>query len=93
MSEIASLSETVEKSIMDYFAANGGGFPMGFVCIVDFAADSGETQLLIAKQSGQPTHRSMGLAAYLDLWFKDDAQRIWAHAGSCDCDEDDDEDE
>jgi len=90
MSEIASLSETLEKSIMDWSAANGGAFPMGFVCIVDFAAESGENQLFIAKQPGQATHRSMGLASYLDLWFKDDAQRVWA-AQDCECDEDEHE--
>ena len=99
MSEIASLSETLEKTIMDYCAAHGGGFPMGFLCIVDFADVDGENSLMIAKQSGQATHRSIGLATYLDLWFRDDAQRAMAMYGApCsdpDCDNcvDDDEDE
>ena len=93
MSEITSLSATMEKAILDYFAANGGGFPMGFVCIVDFASEDGESKLLIAKQSGQPTHRSMGLASYLDLWFKDDAQLNWSRSAAYYHIEDDDEDE
>lgn len=92
MSEIVSLSETLERAILDYCAANGGGFPMGFVAIVDFAAESGENQMLIAKQPGQSIVRSMGLSGYADLWFRDDAQRTWAHQ-DCDCHPDDDEDE
>jgi hypothetical protein len=91
MSEPVSLSVALEKTIMDWGAANGGAFPMGYVAIIDFAAESGENQMVIAKQAGQPTVRSMGLASYLDLWFKDDAQRVWAHAETCDCDEDDDD--
>ena len=90
MSEIASLSETLEKTILDYCATNGGGFPMGYVCIVDFANAEGENQMFIAKQPGQATVRSMGLASYLDLWFKDDAQRTWAHS-EFDCDGDDED--
>jgi len=88
MSEVASLSETIEKTILDWSATNGGGFPMGFICIVDLADESGQNNLFIAKQPGQATHRSIGLASYVDLWFKDDAQRIWAHAAECDCGED-----
>jgi hypothetical protein len=97
MSEKLSLSEMLEKTMLDYFADNGGGFPMGFLAIVDFAAESGENRIIVAKQQGQPTVRSMGLAAYLDTWYKDDAQRTWASLTrvSCDCDDcrDDDEDE
>jgi hypothetical protein len=100
MSEIASLTETLEKTIMDYCADHGGGFPMGFLCIVDFADADGENSLMIAKQPGQATHRSIGYATYLDLWFKDDAQRAMTiYASTChdpDCDncvDADDEDE
>jgi hypothetical protein len=88
MSEVLSLSETLEKTILDWCAANGGGFPLGFACIVDFAAESGGNELYIAKQPGQPTHRSMGLASYMNLWFQDDAQRIWAHVGCSECEDD-----
>ena len=91
MSETNSLSEALEKTILDWCAANGGGFPMGFVCIVDFAAESGENNLYIAKTPGQATHRSMGLAQYASLWFQDDAQRIWAHVGCAECEDDEDE--
>jgi hypothetical protein len=82
MSESLSLSQAIEAAAANWFAANGGGIPMGYLTIIDYLNDAGERKLLIAKAPGQPIHTSMGLAAYLDHWYRDDATRTWAHEWS-----------
>lgn len=75
--ESPTLNELIQKTVFDYCIANGGGFPAAMVCAVDWIDDEGVATLTVAEFDNQPTHRSLGLTAYLDQWFRDDAQRQW----------------
>lgn len=77
MSSDSSLAVKVEAAIQEWCSENGGGFPLGFVIALDYVNTNGDNALLISAPDGQPTHRSLGLATYLDLWFRDDAQNSW----------------
>lgn len=77
MAESTTLAEAVDKAVLDFFAKNGGGFPVAYVFALDFVNPEGKAALVVCEQDSQPTHRSLGLAAYLDTWYRDDAQRLW----------------
>lgn len=73
----ASLRDTIADAIADWAAANGGGFPTAFVFAVDFADEDGGNSLFICEMEKQSIQRSMGLATYLDAWYRDDAVNLW----------------
>lgn len=72
-----SLRDAVVAAIQDWAASNGGGFPTAFVFAVDYVDSDGENVLLISEMENQSTQRSMGLATYLDAWYRDDAVNLW----------------
>lgn len=73
MSESPTLRECIEAAVGDWCASTGGGMVTAFVGAVEYIGEDGATMLCIATPAGQPTHRSMGLAKYLDAWFEEDA--------------------
>ena len=58
------------------------------ICAVDWIDGDGVNTLSVAEPEGQPTHRSLGLVTYLDVWFRDDAKRQWLMAMDLDGDDD-----
>lgn len=86
-----TLGEAIQECIENWCASNGGGMTLGFLAIVDRIDESGETVLTLSRAPQQPVHRSLGLAAYLQEWYRDDAQtQMLTAAGVFDRDEDDD---
>lgn len=85
-----SLGEAIRNTVRNFFAEEEGGFAIAFVCAVDFISGDGESRLMISEMDEQPIHRSLGLANYLDAWYRDDAQMQWAGLWSQGATEDDD---
>lgn len=76
----ATLGETINDAISGWCLSNGGGFPIAFVCALDFIDAEGKPNIIVTTMDDQPTHRSMGLSTYLDAWYRDDAESLWAEA-------------
>lgn len=77
MTDDISLGTAIVNAVQEWTANHGGGFPLGFVAALEYVNSDGEPMLVVAADAEQPTHRSLGLAAYLDLWYRDDAQSSW----------------
>jgi hypothetical protein len=84
MSEVASLSETLEKAILDWCSANDGGFPMGFVCIVNLSDGGGENELRICTPEHQSMTTNLGLVGFAKLGYEAEAQASWMGCSGCD---------
>lgn len=90
MTELPSLSEVIDAAIGERCSQGEGGFPVAYIVAVEMVNADGQVQMLVTTSPGQPTYRSMGLAAYAGAWFADDAQKVWADWGTGDNDSDDD---
>lgn len=69
-----SLRDVIQEAV-DQFVMEHGGFITGYVCMVEGINTEGEKGITVAQQENQMTHTSLGMAAYLTEWFKDDAIR------------------
>lgn len=78
MSELPPLSEVIDAAIGERCAQGSGGFPVAYIVAVEMVNEDGQVQMLVTTSPGQPTYRSMGLAAYAGAWFADDAQKVWS---------------
>ena len=76
----------------EYVAQIGGGMVTGFLVGLEFIDPGGEYRIAAGHPLDQPTFRSMGLAAYLDEWLRDDARQEMGTAirAALDAVEDDD---
>ena len=79
-----SLRDVIQEAVDEFVVSQNGGFITGFVCLVEGINSEGEKGITIAHAENQMTHTSMGMAAYLTEWFKDDAilefETCWAQA-------------
>ena len=80
MADAKTLAEVIDAAIHSWLADNGGGFPIAYVMSLDYVNSEGKSMLFIGDMDDQPTHRSLGLVAYADAWFRDDALMTWQAA-------------
>ena len=73
-----TLGDAINDAVSAWCVGNGGGFPIAFVCALDFIDTDGKPNIIVSTMDEQPTHRSMGLSTYLDAWYRDDAVNLWA---------------
>lgn len=68
-----SLRDAIAETISQWCLENGE-FPVAWISVVDL---SGKEHPDVSQMNDQPTHRSLGLSAYVDEWFRDDARNTW----------------
>lgn len=74
------LQDYLNDAIAHYCADNGLGIPSAFVYCVSRIDENGSPVLTIGDSEGQQTWQSLGLVAYMQEWFKDDATQQIAAA-------------
>ena len=66
------LGDAIRATVDDWCIRNGG-MAVAFIAAVDYIDADGVPSLVTTCPGEQPTHRSMGLAAYLTEWCRDEA--------------------
>ena len=74
MSEKPTLQEVLSEAIHAYCSQDGFGIPVGFIYCVSRIAENGQQVLTLGSNEDQPTHMSLGMAAYLTKNFEMDAE-------------------
>ena len=67
-----TLQDAIRTAVDDWCIRNGG-MAVALIAAVDLIGPDGAPLLSVTQMSDQPTHRSMGLTAYLTEWYRDDA--------------------
>ena len=74
MSEKPTLQEVLSEAIHAYCSQDGFGIPVGFIYCVSRIAENGQQVLTLGSNEDQPTHMSLGMAAYLTKNFEMDVE-------------------
>lgn len=74
MTEKITLQQVLSEAIHAYCSQDGFGIPVGFIYCVSRIAENGQQVLTLGCNEEQPTHMSLGMAAYLTKNFEMDAE-------------------
>lgn len=68
-----NLNDVIFRTLSNFMAeCDNPGMVTGFVMAVEAVMGDGSQAVFTAFPTTQPPHRGLGLAGYLDAWFRDD---------------------
>jgi hypothetical protein len=74
MEEKSPLNQAVMDSVTRELAESGGGYVTGYIMVASVVNLDGTSGLYVLAAPDQLTITSLGMTAYAEEWFRDDAR-------------------